>query len=97
MITRPSRVVSVGTTATDIRKSPAFAGDPNALPVTYAVVTVPSGGGDVQFVPASDSVYADGEGVLVTDNPFTDDSQAINRYMIADSGTVDVLVVDHMA
>lgn len=97
MITRPARTVTVSTTPTDIRKTPAFANDPAAYPVTYTVVTVPSGGGNVQFVPASNSVYADGEGVLLTDNPFTDDSQAVKRYMIASAGTVNVLVVDHEA
>lgn len=96
MRSRPPRTVAVGTTPVNIRKTPS-GNDVNALPVTYTVVSYPSGGGSVRFVPAANSVYADGEQVIPPDTEFTDPSQAINRYMCASAGSVDVLVVDFEA
>lgn len=92
----PPRTVAVGTTPTNIRKTPAAPNDPAAYPVTYSMVTVPTGA-NVRFVPFSNSVWADGEPVIVPDIPYTDDSQAIERYLISQSGTVNVNVVDRQA
>lgn len=94
MITRPPRTVAVGTTPTNIRKT-SSGPDPLCMPPTYTVVSYPSGGGSVRFVPFSNSVYADGEFPILPDSEYTDDNQSPVRYMCSSAGSVSVLVVDH--
>ncbi len=44
MRARPTRTISVTDNPINVRKTPAFANDPDALPVTYATIRYPSGG-----------------------------------------------------
>lgn len=96
MRARPTRTVSVGTTAVNIRKSPASANDPNAYPVTFSVLRYASGGGTIEVsdVPG----FAFGEGQTVeADTDFNDASQSVNRYAVASAGSIDLDVTDYEA
>ena len=59
MRSRPTRTLSVGTTPTNIRKTAAFANDPDAYPVTFSVLRYPSGGGTVSLFSESQGLGAD--------------------------------------
>lgn len=50
MRSRPTRTVAVTTTPTNIRKTPAFANDPDAYPVTYSTLRYPSGAGTIEMI-----------------------------------------------
>lgn len=93
MRARPTRTVSVGTTPVNIRKTAASANDPNAYPVTYSVIRYPSGGGTIEVVPLSSSVFGDGQAVDAGVD-FVDADQSINRYAVASAGTISVDVTD---
>lgn len=93
MRARPTRTLSVGTTPTSIRKTAAFANDPNAYPVTYSVIRYPSGGGTIEMVPLSSSVFGDGQTVDAGVD-FVDADQSVNRYAVASAGTISVTVTD---
>lgn len=49
-VAAPTRIVSVGSVPVNIRKTPAYPGDPNALPVTFCVIRYASGGDTLQLV-----------------------------------------------
>jgi len=93
MRARPTRTVSVGTTPVNIRKTAAFANDPDAYPVTYATLRYPSGGGTIELVPASNSMFGDGQAVDAGVD-FVDADQSVNRYAVASAGTISLDVTD---
>jgi len=78
MRARPTRTVTVTTTATNIRKSPV-AGDANSLPVTFATLRYPSGGGTIQLLASSPypAPFASGTLTFAT-NPIADETIAVN-------------------
>jgi hypothetical protein len=96
MRARPTRTVSVGTTPVNIRKTAAFANDPDAYPVTYSVIRYPSGGGTIEMVPLSTSVFGDGQTVDAGAD-FNDPDQSVVRYAVASAGTISVDVTDYEA
>lgn len=100
MRARPTRTILVRTTPTNIRKTPSPPGtgiaDPNALPVTFATLRYASGGGTVEMVPYSDSVFGDGQ-TVDADLDFTDVDQSDVRYAIASTDTVSLDVTDYEA
>lgn len=97
MKARPTRQISVGATPIDIRKTPAFANDPDAYPVTTSVLRYASGGETIELVPFSDSVYGDGQ-KIDADTNYRDISQAINRYVVASgAGPTTLNVTDYEA
>lgn len=96
MRARPTRTVAITTTPTNIRKTAAFANDPNAYPVTFAVLRYASGGGTIELVPASNSVFGDGQTVSA-DADFNDAAQSLVRYAVASAGSINLDVTDYEA
>lgn len=91
MIALPTRIISVTTTPTNIRKSPSFTNDPTALPVTFCTIRVPSGGGSVEILP--ENPFASGTLTFVT-NPVATETIAVNgvtfTFVAGASGATDV-------
>lgn len=67
--------------------------DPDALPVTYAVIEYPSGGETIQLVDRPTDVY--GNGVTVTPTEWNDMDQSLQRYAVASgAGPTSVRITD---
>ncbi len=97
MKTRPTRQISVTATPVNIRKTAAFANDPNAFPVTGSILRYASGGATLELVPFSNSVYGDGQ-KIDADTNYNDISQAVNRYVVASAaGPTTLRVTDYEA
>lgn len=96
MRSRPTRTVAITTTPTNIRKTAAFANDPDAYPVTFATLRYPGGGGTIELVPYSDSVFGDGQAVDAGAD-FVDPDQSLVRYAVASAGSIDLDVTDSEA
>ncbi len=73
-IAAPTRIISVTATPVNIRKAPAFPNDPNAPPVTLAVLRYPSGGETLRFVA---NPFQSGTLTFVT-NPLDSETIVIN-------------------
>lgn len=88
---RPTRIIAVSTTPTSIRKSPAFIGDPDALPVSYATIRYASGGGTIQMLGGNP--FARGTLTFVT-NPLDTETVSVNgvtfTFVAGASGATDV-------
>lgn len=88
MRARPSRVVAITTTPTNIRAS---GNSPNTRPVTYATVRYASGGGLIQLIGGSP--FATGTLTFVT-NPEAAETIAVNgvtfTFVAGASGATDV-------
>lgn len=91
MIAYPTRTVSVTATPINIRKTPAFANDPAAYPVTYSVLRYAAGGETIQIL--SGSPFATGTLTFVT-NPVDTETIAVNgvtfTFVAGASGATDV-------
>lgn len=74
MIAAPTRPVSVGATAVNIRKAPAYPNDPLALPVTFCTIRYASGGETLQLVG---SPFQTGTLTFAT-NPLDTETIAVN-------------------
>lgn len=98
MIPYPTRTVSVTATPINIRKTPAFANDPAAYPVTYAVLRYAAGGETIQVL--SGSPFATGTLTFVT-NPVDTETIAVNgvtfTFVAGASGATDVHIGDTLA
>ncbi len=75
MRARPTRIVSITDVPTNIRKTPAFPGDPNALPVTFATLRYAAGGDSIEMLGGSP--FATGSLTFVT-NPVATETIAVN-------------------
>lgn len=97
MRARPTRTVAITTTPTNIRKTAAFANDPNAYPVTYATLRYPSGGGTIELIGGSP--FARGVLTFVR-NASPGETIAINgvtfTFVAGASGATDVHIGDDM-
>ena len=74
MIAAKTRTVSVTTTPVNIRAVSAYPNDPNALPVTFATLRYPTGGGLIELVS---NPFQSGTLTFVT-NPVAAETIAIN-------------------
>ncbi len=96
MISRPTRIVAVGTVPVNIRKTAVGANDPLAAPTAKSLINYAAGGGTIELVPLPTSVFGDGTGVPVTAD-YLDDNSANMRYAVASAGSINVRVTDMVA
>lgn len=75
MRARPTRIVSITDVPTNIRKTPAFINDPDALPVTFATLRYASGGDTIEMLGGNP--FARGTLTFVT-NPVATETIAVN-------------------
>jgi hypothetical protein len=94
MKARATRIVAVGTTPVNIRKTPSGSNDVTAAPVAKAKLRYASGGGTIQLVPLSSSAFGDGEDVDA-DGDYMDIDQSLSRWAVSSAGSVNVAVTDY--
>lgn len=88
MIARPSRTISVGTTAT-------LLSDITKMPVAYRDIRYETGGGTIALGKVGVTT-ATGETITAGTN-FRDIDQSNERYAVASAGTISVSVTDYEA
>ena len=88
MITRPTRIVPVGT-------SPTLISNPLKTQVAFRALRYPSGGGKIFIGGATVSTTTGQE--VVAANDFMDLDQSLERYAVTDTGTVNLSVTDYEA
>ena len=97
MRARPTRTVAITTTPTNIRKTAAFANDPDAYPVTFATLRYASGGGTIEVLGGSP--FARGT-LTFNANPVAGETIDVNgvtfTFVAGASGATDVHIGDDL-
>lgn len=92
MIAAKTRTLSIGTTPVNIRKTPAFKNDPEAYPVTFAVLDYASGAANLALVG---NPFAVGY-LLFVSNPADAETIAVNTvsftFKLVPSAATDVQI-----
>ena len=97
MRARPTRTVAITTTPTNIRKTAAFANDPDAYPVTFATLRYASGGGTIEVLGGDP--FARGT-LTFNANPVAGETIDVNgvtfTFVAGASGATDVHIGDDL-
>lgn len=97
MRARPTRTVAITTTPTNIRKTAAFANDPDAYPVTFATLRYASGGGTIEVLGGNP--FARGT-LTFNANPVAGETIDVNgvtfTFVAGASGATDVHIGDDL-
>lgn len=89
MRARPTRIISVTSSPTQIR-------DTTALPITFSTYRYETGAGTIEV--SSNPSFVAGQGQTVDAGiDFNDADQGLTRYMLATGGTTSVKVTDYEA
>ena len=97
MRARPTRIIAITTTPTNIRKTASFPNDPDAYPVTFATLRYASGGGTIEMV--NGNPFARGK-LTFNANPVAAETIAVNgvtfTFIAGASGATDVHIGANM-